>query len=107
VWRTPVNASKQALASPPFGSAEYLLRTPPDLKQGYKQLEAFSLFPVYSNAATALQPIDQRKKGPVAMQHRKPGESSKGLTPTCSGWKQYKITPLLSNACVKRIDEVP
>ena len=68
------------LPSPPFGSAEYLLRTPPELKIGYKRLEVFSSYPVYSNAATVLHLIDRRKKGPVATQNRNPSEISKGLT---------------------------
>ena len=55
--RTRTNTSEQGVSSPPFGSSEYLLRTPPYLKQGYKGLEVFSSFPLYSNAATALQPI--------------------------------------------------
>src|SRR5947209_17153992 len=42
--------------SPPFGSSEYLLRTPPDLKQGYKLLEVFSSFSLYSNCTATLQP---------------------------------------------------
>jgi hypothetical protein len=48
------------MPNPPFGSAEYVLRTPPELKQGYKLLEAFSSFPLYSNAATALESIFRR-----------------------------------------------
>jgi hypothetical protein len=41
---------------PPFGSPEYLLRTPPYFKQGYKLLEVISSFPAYSNrAATAAE----------------------------------------------------
>jgi hypothetical protein len=43
------------MSSPPFGSSEYLLRTPPELKQGYKQLEVFSLYPLYSNRTATLQ----------------------------------------------------
>jgi hypothetical protein len=37
--RTRVNTCEQGVSSPPFGSSEYLLRTPPYLKQGYKELE--------------------------------------------------------------------
>jgi hypothetical protein len=62
------------MSSPPFGSSEFLLRTLPELKQGYKRLEMLSLCPVYSNpysnASAALQPIDQWNKAPVAMQNR-------------------------------------
>ena len=67
-------------------------------------LEVFSSFPLYSNAATALHPIDQWKKEPVAMQNRNQAKASCGLTQTCGAWKQHKVTPFLSIACVKRID---
>jgi hypothetical protein len=47
--RTWANFSEQRMSSPPFGSAEYVLRTPLCLKQGYKRLEIFSPFSLYSN----------------------------------------------------------
>ena len=37
------------------------------------------------------------------MQNRNRAKASCGLTPTCGVWKQHKITPFLSIACVKRI----
>ncbi len=44
------------MSSPPFGSAEYVLRTPLCLKQGYKPLEEFAFSPLYSNrTATAAE----------------------------------------------------
>jgi hypothetical protein len=65
----------EILPSPPFGSAEYVLRTPLYLKQGHKLFEAFSYYPLYSNAAISPHTIDQRKKVPNAYQKRNPGES--------------------------------
>ena len=106
--RTATNSHGQSMPNPPFGSSEFLLRTPPELKQGYQRLEVFSSCPVYSNpysnAATALQPIDQRNKAPVAMQNRNRVKASCGLSPTYGAWKKHKITPHLPITCVKRID---
>lgn len=38
----------------PFGSAKYVLRIPPELKQGYKRLEEFSSYPLYRNCTATL-----------------------------------------------------
>src|SRR6266480_5170659 len=53
--RIRADTSEQQMPSPPFGSSEYVLRTPLYLKQGYKGLEVFSTFPVYSNSTATLQ----------------------------------------------------
>jgi hypothetical protein len=82
--------------------AEYLLRIPPELKQRYKQLVVFSSFPVYSNAAAALQPIDQQKKVPAALQNRNRAEAPKVSNLYAVNGK--KTIPFLSIACVRRID---
>ncbi len=68
-------------SSPPFGSDEYLLRTPPYLKQGYKRLEAFLFSPPYSNntatAATALFPNYQWGKVDAEMKNRNRAKAPK------------------------------
>ena len=58
--RTTKDTGEQSVSSPPFDSAEYLLRTPPYLKQGYKLLEASLNSPLYSNCCRALEPIFRR-----------------------------------------------
>jgi hypothetical protein len=59
---TRANTSEQRMSSPPFGSSEYLLRTPPELKRGYKMLEAFLFYLYTATAATAQEPNYQRSK---------------------------------------------
>ena len=51
-----MNSHGQSMPCPPFGSFEYLLRTPLYLKQGYKLLEMFSLCPLYSIRTATRQP---------------------------------------------------
>jgi hypothetical protein len=50
----------------PLRHAEDFIRTPPELKQGYKPLEAFLFLPLYSNstatATTAQEPNYQRSE---------------------------------------------
>jgi hypothetical protein len=66
----------------PLPHAEYLLRTPPYLKQHYKRLEEFLLLPLYSNrtatAVTALEPISQWSKGDAEMKNRNRAKAPKG-----------------------------
>jgi hypothetical protein len=66
----------------PLGHAEYFIRIPPWLKQGYKGLEALLFSPLYSNntatAATALQPISQWSKGDSEMHNRNRAKAPKG-----------------------------
>jgi hypothetical protein len=77
---------------------------PPELKQGYKQLEVFSSFPVYSNCTATAATYCSAEEDTCCHAAPQPGGSSKGLTPTCGAWKIHKITPFLSIACVKGID---
>jgi len=69
-------------AKSPLRHAEYLLRTPPWLKQGYKGLEASLFSHLYSNGtatvATAPEPISQGCKGDSEMQNRNRAKAPKG-----------------------------
>jgi hypothetical protein len=61
----------------------------------------------YSNAATALYRIEQRRRYLLPCSTANLAKACCGLTPTCGEWLQHKITPHLTIACVKLNDGNP